>query len=142
MTQIPPIMGEPYNTLVPACDEDGNSLGGVSLPEVLAPLGTYQGWNPRNHRYGDPDHMVRFEGSFWLFTETEDQRRASGDTRRSLAARYPTKDDYLERIKKACDQLVQQRFLSPESVEDYLNLAQNMAWPPEPSADFPYWKMK
>jgi hypothetical protein len=142
MTQIPPIMGEPYNTLVPACDEDGNSLGGVSLPEVLAPLGTYQGWNPRNHRYGDPDHMVRFEGSFWLFPETEDQRRASGDPRRSLAARYPTKDDYLERLKKACDRLVQQRFLSPESVEEYLNLSRNMAWPPEPSVDFPYWKTK
>jgi hypothetical protein len=106
------------------------------------PLGTYQGWNPRNPQYGDPDHMVRFEGSFWLFPLTEDQRRASGDPRRSVASRYPTQEAYVNQLKTACDELVRQRFLLPESTEGYLSLARAMAWPPVPSPQYPYWAMK
>jgi hypothetical protein len=142
MTEIPPKIGDPYITLVAMSDGDGNSLGGIRLPEVLAPLGSYQGWNPRNQKFGDPDHMVRFEGSFWLFPETEEQRQANRDPRRSLATRYPTREIYLERLEAAADRLVQQRFLLPESVDEYLDLARQMAWPPEPIGDYPYWKLK
>lgn len=140
MTEIPPKMGDPYVTLVPMPDVDGNSLGGVRLPELLAPLGTYQGWNPRNPQYGDPDHMVRFEGSFWLFPETETQRRAAGDPRRSLAARYPTRGIYLERLEAAVERLVRERFLLRESVDEYLDPARTMAWPPEVTGEYPYWR--
>jgi hypothetical protein len=142
MTKIPPTLGEPYVTLVPACDKDGNSLGGISLPEILAPLGTHQGWNPRNKRFGDPDYMVRFEGSFWLFPETEEQRRATGDPRRSLEERYSTRDKYLARLGEACNQLVRQRLLLRESCTEYLDLARSMAWPPEPSGEYPYWRQE
>ena len=49
---VPPEMGEPYITLVPNFDSDGNSIGGIRLPELQVPLGTYQGWNPRQAKYG------------------------------------------------------------------------------------------
>ena len=48
MTVMPPEMGEPYVTMVPNFDEDGNGVGGIRLPELQVPLGTYQGWNPRH----------------------------------------------------------------------------------------------
>ena len=36
-----------YAVMVPAVDADGNDLGGVRMPTVDAPLGTYTGWNLR-----------------------------------------------------------------------------------------------
>jgi len=39
-TEVPPKMGTPYPTLVPAFDRDGNGIGGIRLPELEAPLGT------------------------------------------------------------------------------------------------------
>lgn len=142
MTRTPPQVGAPYHTLVPMPGVDGNGIGGVRLPELLAPLGTYQGWNPRNSRFGDPDHMVRFEGSFWTFPRTDKERRAKNDSRESLASRYPDQDAYVARLNAATSHLVQERFLLPESVEEYLDLARRMVWPPETSETHPYWKTR
>ncbi|MCP4291911.1 MAG: hypothetical protein GY780_08765 [bacterium] len=140
MTMIPPVAGEPYRTLVPSVDGDGNSLGGVRLPELLVPLGSYLGWNPRNEKFGDPDYFVRFEGSFLVFPTTDERGRASDDQRVSIEVRYPTRDAYVEAIQAACNDLVRQRFLLPESVSQYVDLAQKMSWPPVAIDNYPYWK--
>ncbi len=140
MTVVPPVVGEPYVALVPGVDQDGNSLGGVRLPELLAPLGSYLGWNPRNAKFGDPDYFVRFEGSFLMFPVTDEQQKAEGDQRASLAARYPTKEAYVDAVQDACDDLVRQRFLLPESVAQYVDLAQKMVWPPQAIDNYPYWQ--
>jgi hypothetical protein len=133
-------MGEPYPTLVPAFDEDGNSFGGIRLPEIAVPLGTYQGWNPRQARYGAPGYMGRFEGSFWVFPVTEAERKRTGDPRRSIAARYSDKAVYVERVKETCMDLFEQGYLLHEDVERYVADAERLAWPPAPIDEAPFWK--
>jgi hypothetical protein len=45
ITKEPPALGAAYPVLVPQVDADGNDVGGVPLPEVTVPLGTFTGWN-------------------------------------------------------------------------------------------------
>ena len=142
ITVVPPDMGKPYITLVPAFDSDGNSIGGIRLPELRVPLGTYQGWNPRQAKYGAPDFIVPFEGSFWPFAITEAERKKNHDPRPSIEARCPTKQVYLEKVGAAVKDLVQQGFLQEEDGKKYIEDAQNMAWPPEPIDLFPFWQQE
>ena len=139
---VPPEMGEPYITMVPNFDSDGNSIGGIRLPELRVPLGTYQGWNPRQAKYGAPEFMVPFEGSFWPFAITEAQRKKTNDPRPSIEARYPTKQVYVEKVGKAVKDLIQQGFMLEEDGKKYIEDAKNMAWPPEPINQFPFWQQE
>ena len=142
MTIVPPEMGEVYITLVPAYDDDGNSIGGIRLPELQVPLGTYQGWNPRRAEFGAPSYLGRFEGSFWAFAATEAAREKTGDPRPSIEARYSGKADYLGRMKAAVGELVRQRYMLQEDADRYVELAESMAWPPEELAAWPFWKLE
>jgi len=49
---VPPKIGRPYRTLVPAVDRDGNEQAGIRLPDVAVPLATYTGWNLRAAPHG------------------------------------------------------------------------------------------
>jgi hypothetical protein len=125
---------------VPAFDKDGNGIGGIRLPELEAPLGTYQGWNPRQAEFGAPDYLARFDGSFWAFATTEAQRRAAGDPRPSIEERYSSKADYFNKVRAATTKLVAQRLLLREDAEAYLDLARRMVWPPVPIDRYPFWQ--
>ena len=70
--------GPPYVTRVPLPDADGNDLGGIRLPAVALPLGTYTGWNLRRPEVGAPDKLARWSGSFIPFAATEAAQQASG----------------------------------------------------------------
>jgi len=59
----PPAVGTAYPVLVPQVDADGNDIGGLRLPEVAVPLGTYTGWNLRVPSDGFGSHLVDFYGS-------------------------------------------------------------------------------
>lgn len=131
--------GPPYQTLVPNFDSDGNGVGGIRLPELEVPLGTYQGFNPRAERIGNPDYLTRFDGSFWMFPPTREERLATGDPRPSIEERYPSHGAYIERARMAADALVERRFLLPEDRDSYAKRAEGMAWPPEPINGPPYW---
>ena len=48
---------------------------------------------------------------------TEAERRAAKDPRPSLAARYPTRDAYVARVKAAASAQVTAGFLLPEDVD-------------------------
>ena len=39
---VPPVITGHYPTFVPATDKDGNGIGGIRLPDITVPLGTYQ----------------------------------------------------------------------------------------------------
>jgi hypothetical protein len=135
-------MGEPYITLVPNFDSDGNSIGGIRLPELRVPLGTYQGWNPRQAKYGAPEFLVPFVGSFWPFAITEAEREKTNDPRPSIETRYPTKQVYVEKVVKAVKDLIQQGFMLEEDGKKYIEDAKNMAWPPEPISQYPFWQQE
>jgi hypothetical protein len=52
-----------YAILVPKVDLDGNDLGGIRLPAIRVPLGTYTGWNffrrglPEDDLWGSMAHI-------------------------------------------------------------------------------------
>jgi len=142
ITIVPPKMGEAYITLVPTFDSDGNSIGGIRLPELAVPLGTYQGWNPRRAEYGAPNFLAPFEGSFWPFAKTEAERKKNHDPRPSIEARYPTKKNYVNKIKKAVKDLIEKRYLLKEDGNKYIRDAENLAWPPESIDRYPFWKQE
>ena len=114
---VPPVMGETFATLVPRPDADGNDLGGIAPPELLAPLGTRTGFNLRNEAVGFPWATGRWDGSFLPFVRTEAERQASGDPRPSLAARYADRRDYERKVQSAAAGVVGKGFLLPEDVD-------------------------
>jgi len=116
-SRIPPAHGPAYETRVPSADADGNDRGGVRLIEMQVPLGTHTGWNQRAPETGFPWATARFDGSFVPFARTADERRASGDTRKSLQERYPTREDYVNRLRRAANEQVAAGFLLDEDVE-------------------------
>jgi hypothetical protein len=121
--RVPPDMGPPFRTLVPAVDADGNELAGIRLPDVAVPLATYTGWNLRAAEAGAEGMLAPYHGSYLTFPETRDQRLQTGDPRLSVAERYPTRDAYLCRVADAVLQLCEQRLLLAEDAAALLRLA-------------------
>lgn len=110
----PPRLGTVrYGVLVAQVDADGNDLGGVRGVHLQVPLGTYTGWN----HFDDS----RFEGGFCTlqglfvpFAATRAERVRTGDARPSIEERYPTRQDYVDAVRRAADDLVARRLLLPE----------------------------
>jgi hypothetical protein len=109
VTVDPPVLGKPFAALVPQVNEDGNELGGVTMPFVAAPLGTHTGWNYRAAETGAPSELAPVVGSFFPFPKTKSARGA--DPRRSLEERYASREDYLGKVAAATTALVRERFL-------------------------------
>ncbi|MDX2144466.1 MAG: alpha/beta hydrolase domain-containing protein [Rhodospirillaceae bacterium] len=92
----PPKVGPTYTTRVPMPDGDGLDRGGLRMPELQAPLGTYTGWNLQNAATGAPERLGRWDGSFFPLARNENERLAAGDPRRSIAERYASREAYIE----------------------------------------------
>ena len=111
ITIEPPRTGEPYRVLVPQVDSDGNDVAGIRLPEVAVPLGTYAGWNVTVPQLTELRYLSGLVGGFEPFARTKEQRLANGDSRLSIAERYSGRQDYLDSVKRAANDLMRQRFL-------------------------------
>ena len=126
LSRVPALVGAAYPGLVSAVDEDGNEVAGVRLPDVTVPLATYAGWNLRHPEIGGSDQIMDILGLFGStipFAATEADRKASGDPRRSIEERYGSKAEYLEEVRRAAGELVGQRFLLEEDVEEVVGQA-------------------
>jgi hypothetical protein len=110
------VPGDCYTVLVPAVDADGNDVAGVRAPMVQAPLGTYCGWNLRARGFGH-GAMHEFSGSYIPLPETPEERRMTGDPRRSISERYPNAEAYVAAITAAARQLVEEGLMLEEDVE-------------------------
>jgi hypothetical protein len=110
----PPKVGPPFPVLVPQVDEDGNERDGVRLPELTVPLSTYTGWVLRDPSIGAPDQRCAFAGSYMPFARTAEERKRSGDPRKSIAERYAGREEYLARFTKALDELIAARWILAE----------------------------
>jgi hypothetical protein len=117
----PPQVGTPFGVLVPQCDADGNDLGGVRLPELQVPLATYTGWNLRDPSIGAPEQRVSFLGSWIPLTRTAEERKKSGDPRLSIAERYKSQEEYMNKFEQAAKKLIAQRFLLQEDLPAILD---------------------
>jgi len=124
IAQEPPAAGREYPTLVPALDADGNELGGIRLPEVAVPLATYTGWNLRHPDTGAPEALANVLGSIFPFAATAAEAAARGDLRQSIAERYAGRDDYLERVRAAANELLARRLLLAEDLPALLERAE------------------
>jgi hypothetical protein len=111
-----PESGPQYRPLVPKVDADGHEIAGIRLPDVAAPLATQTGWN----LYAEPfpaGELCDREGSRLPLAETQAERAAKGDPRRSLAERYPAPGDRAAAVARAADGLVAERLLLQEDAE-------------------------
>jgi hypothetical protein len=93
---------------VPKRDADGNSIGGVRLPDIEVPLATYRGQNAPTAR------GCMLIGATIPFAVAKTERESKGDARLSVAERYRNRDDYVNRIRVASRDLVHAGFLLPE----------------------------
>jgi Alpha/beta hydrolase domain len=123
---VPPRVdvSKPYRVLVPNTDADGNDLPGVRSPDLTVPLGTSLSWNPRAAGYAEGDQCVS-QGSFVPFATTEAERAQSGDPRQSLQERYPSRADYMGKVREAALALKEQGFALDEDVERLVQRAQS-----------------
>jgi Alpha/beta hydrolase domain len=126
----PPVLGKAFVTLVPAPDADGNDRGGIRLPEIAVPLGTFTGWNLRPAVLGAEGALARWSGSYFPFAATAEERRKSGDRRPSIEERYRGPADYVRRVEAAADGLVKQGYLLDADARALVETARRTAWPP------------
>jgi len=122
----PPLVGKPFQVLIPQVDRDGNEIAGIRLPIIQVPLATYSGWNLRDPRIGAPEELYSMVGSFIPFSKTKDDRLKSGDPRCSIATRYTSYEDYLGRIKIEANRLVLEGFLMSSDVPHVVKQASEL----------------
>ena len=107
----PPKVLKTLPTLLPQVDRDGIDTGGIRMPEVAVPLATYTGWNLRAPEIGSPDELYSMQGSFLPFPVTRAEREAKHDPRLSIEERYPSKQEYMEKVTAAARQLAKSGYL-------------------------------
>jgi len=115
ITQEPPAIGPTYGIRVPQCDDDGIDLGGIRMPEVSAPLGTYTGWNlpanPASTTY------LPLAGSWFPFARTKAERTKTRDPRPSIEERYRSREEYLRKVEAAARELATAGFLLERDID-------------------------
>ena len=132
ITLTPPRVGAPYGTRVSAVNDDGNEIAGIVLPELAVPLATHTGWNRRHPDIGGAEQLLVFAGATLPFPKTAAERAARRDPRASIAERYPSRSEYLARVRDAAEALVKDGYLLEEDVETSLSFARRQweAWAP------------
>jgi hypothetical protein len=111
VTIEPPRIGTAFPILVPQVDADGNGLAGIRMPELVAPLATYTGWNPFNERSGPTNVISSMQGSYIPLSRTALDRKRTSDPRASIQERYRDKDQYLARVSTAARELIKEKYL-------------------------------
>jgi len=81
---------------LPKRDVDGNALGGVRLPELAAPLGVHAGLNQPTSR------ECMLIGAYAPFPSLK------------IGQHYRNRDDYVNRIRLAARELMQEGFMLPD----------------------------
>jgi hypothetical protein len=123
LTREPPLVRSgSYGVLETQVDADGNDIGGIRSAFLLAPIGTYTGWNlGRKDRF--ENGLCNLQGSFIPFAPTRAERLAVGDPRLSIEERYPTRDAYVAAFERGVADLVAKRYLLPEDAKTLVERA-------------------
>ena len=125
-TVEPPHRIADYAMLAPQVDADGNDIDGVRSLTLMAPLGTYTGWNTRAAGFGQGD-ACDLTGSFIPFPKTAAAASASGDPRKPIASCYPTTAAYDSAVQSAANTLVSQGFLLQSDMANAVSQVQAQA---------------
>ena len=106
----PPIIKQVLPQKVPRVDADGNEIGGVPVVLLMAPLGTYLGWNITSNGF-HRGKVCNYQGGWIPFAKTQAERLANGDPRKSLEERYGNHAGYVAAVTAAAASAVKQGFL-------------------------------
>ncbi len=123
IAELPPRIGDPYPSFVPALDRDGNEVVGIRLPDISVPVGTHTGWVPRHPASGGAGQLLDMMGTTLPFAPTARERQAYGDPRPSLEERYRDREDYIARARAAAEALAAERYILDEDVDLAVELA-------------------
>jgi hypothetical protein len=127
--RVPPeTLRETYGVLVPKVDGDGNEVGGIRLPEIVAPTGTATGWAVRAPDAGGGGEICYLDGSFVPFAKTKAEREAKKDPRPSLEERYRDKADYVAKVRQAALALERGGYLLSEDAQRIVDQATAAQW--------------
>lgn len=117
-SEKPPVQGAAYMEYVPSVDKDGIPLGGIRLPVVAAPLGSYAGWNLRGAGFAEGE-LCSLTGSYQPFPKAADAQ----DSRDPIDARYKDEQAYLDAVKAAAEGLIAQKLMLEGDVDYVLERA-------------------
>ncbi len=118
--RFPARQGEVYPAHVSGVDENGNEVGGIRLPDLTVPLGTFTGWNTRAAETGGAGQIMKMQGITHFFRPTRAERASFDDPRPSLEERYASKEAYLAQVRAAAEKLVAERLVLAEDVDNIL----------------------
>ena len=119
----PPETNSAFPILVPQVDNDGNELAGVKMPEISVPLATYTGWNLFNAEAGPTSLLSSMQGSYIALPRTRADRERAKDPRMSIEERYQSRERYLALVTSAAQELVKQRYLLDDDIDDIVKRA-------------------
>lgn len=127
ITKQPPVLGRPFPSLVCQLDSNGNELAGIRNIELRVPLATYFPWNLRTGFKGGSDQLTDFLGTFIPFPLTEEEKRKNKDPRPAILSLYPQKSDYIQKVGREADMLIEQGFVLPQD-KSYLLAKASSLW--------------
>jgi hypothetical protein len=119
----PPDVGAPFVSLVPVVDEFGNDRLDQRPLELAVPIATYLPWCLRTGMPGPQDELMDFIGTTIPLAKTDAIARERGDTRPSLASRYPSREAYLDLVKRAAQVQIERGYLLAEDLAQELERA-------------------
>ena len=93
------------------------------MPDIAVPLGTATGWVFRPVAMGAPSDFYLLRGAWIPFAKTKSQREVTNDPRLSLEERYASKEEYLAKVTRVLQKLIEQRFLQPADLDPQLKQA-------------------
>ena len=109
-SNIPPLIKKVIQMKVPKVDADGNEVGGVPTVLVMAPLGTYLGWNI-TAAGAHAGQVCNYVGGYVPFARSKAERSTTGDTRLSLEERYVNHEGYVAAVRTAANSAFAQGYL-------------------------------
>lgn len=96
----PPSIRKVVPARVAQVDRDGNETSGVPSVQMMAPLGTYTGWNTYDSGpYAG--QVCSFNGGFIPFPKDKAERLEKHDPRLSITERYKTRAGYVAAVTAA-----------------------------------------
>lgn len=116
-------MDDAYPCLVSDVDQDGNEIGGVPMPDVSVPVATHAGFNVRHPNSGGVGQILEYVGLSLPFAKDAARRAALRDPRPSITERYGSREEYIQKVREAAEELVQGRYLLEEDIDLCITLA-------------------
>ena len=111
-----PPLASPSARSSPRWTVTATRLGGIILPEIAVPLAAHTGWNLRHPDIGGAEQLLVFAGAVLPLARDRAEREATGDPRRSVAERYASREQYLDRVRQAAEALAREGYMLADDV--------------------------